>query len=798
MQNYEVFINPRLSGSPVSNSELQLSSDYYVYTQTLGGGVTSQYNIRGYLNNSQNQLIIDQFAAYLQNNLSQTEMNEIYYDDRKLSIVFNKFYQTSIVNGIPSPTIYIDEQLTNTINIIIQDAYWNWDGTETLRPEGAPANIINSTRIENQREFLYEFTNEDSYYIPIKLERNYDKTAGEKFKVCNDVIDVQIEPLLAESYVGGIISANQNFFDELAAVSPSNPGVSNIVSSILQCFVDTNLETNENIIFNTNALGVSFLENRGQYTEGAGYQIPLTLSQPSVRGIEQVEIQIEYLTAGESDVAFTDNFLIQWEEGQQIKKVNITINNDLEIEQVESVRLKIVQLLNVYGGVNTTHEVFILDNTVLRKVGFESVGDGFSLVQTIRGDFIFNINALEGDLIELNVILDQPSLVGGESVDIVFSYLGFLNAATQNSDFTLISPQRVEFIQGEQSKTVQIQLEGDQIAEYIEAVTVSLSNPIGLILDGTFAPIFGTLNIQDNTILNKPVVFSLQSLFRQKGRSVNGIIGTELRELNSNATNEQSNNWLVRFGHPYNEATQPFDQNFETYPNFNFGLEIADLVITKLDLLITNQGEAIEYEGQTIEFGETFILNITGNNFQFNLPTNAVLGETAVTYGTNSFQRPIYLNANYAFAIRYTSPTVPEDGANLGFHRFELKGAETNILNLGNFSLPAQDNFSIDKYYLQSMYSNMGVTYESGGICTEIFTGENHRHLIKMNGIILLDAYANATDYFDFSFNLENELITICPTIDGFDGEVGSWQSIPYELVDLSNIPQDDGGTGGE
>jgi len=798
MQSYEVFLNPRLSGSPVSNSDLQLSDDYYVYTQTLGGGVTSQYNIRGYLNNSQNQLIIDQFAAYLQENLSQSELNEIYYDDRKLSIVFNQFFQTTIVNGTPSPTVYIDEQLNNTINIIVQDAYWNWDGEETLRPEGAPANIINSTRKENQREFLYEFTNEDSYYIPIKLERNYDKTVIETFKVCNDVIDVQIEPLLAESYVGGIIDANQNFFDELAAVSPSNPGVSNIVSSILQCFVDTNLETNENVIFNSNALGVSFLENRGEYTEGAGYQIPLTLSQPSIRGIEQVEVQIEYLTADASDVTFTDNFLIQWEEGQQLKNVNITINNDLEIEQIESVRLKLVQLLNVYGGANTIHEVAITDNTVLRKVGFEGIGEGFTLVQTIRGDFIFNINASEGDLIELNIVLDQPSLVGGESIDVIFSYLGFLNQATQNSDFTLISPQRVEFAQGEQSKTVQIQLEGDQVAEYIEAVTVSLSNPIGLILDGTFAPLFGTLNIQDNTILNKQVVFNLQSLFRQKGRGVDGVIGTELRELNSNATNEQSNNWLVRFGHPYNEATQPFDQNFETYPNFNFGLEIADLVITKLDILVTNQGEAIEYEGQNIEFGETFILNITGNNFEFNLPTNAVLGETTVTYGLNSFQRPIYLNANYAFAIRYTVPIISEDGAGLSFHRFELKGAETNILNLGDFSLPAQDNFSVDKYYLQSTYSNMGVTYESGGICTETFAGENHRHLIKMNGIILLDAYANATDYFDFNFNLGNNLTTICPITNGFAGESGSWESIPYELVDITDIPQDDVTTGGE
>jgi hypothetical protein len=798
MQQFDLFLNPRFTGSPITVSELELSDDYYVYTQSLGGGITSEFNIRGYLNNSQNQIVIDNFIQYLNENSNEAERKEIFYDDRKLSIVFNQFFQTTVAGGTPSPTVFIDDQLKNTINIIVSDNSFAWDGNEFVRPSGAPASIGGASRIDSTRDYLYEYTNEDSYYLPIKLYKNYDKTAIETYKVCNDVIDVQIQPILAESYVGGIIDLNAEYFEILENVSPSNPGESNVVSSILQCFVDTNLETNENVVFNNNALGVSFLENRGQYIEGAGYPIPLTLSQPSIRGIEEVEVVVEYVTADPNDVIIGENFLIQWGIGEQFKTINLTVNNDLVVEQPESIIIKLTSLLNVYGGDNLEHNAVIIDNTIFRKVGF--TGDLGQMYQTLRGDLMFTLNAQEGDLVRLELTLDQTSSLGGESVDVVFSYLNSAqNIAIQEADFRLISPQRVVWGIGELTKTVDIQLLADQIPEFIESVTVSLENPFGLEFDTSVYPIQGAVNIVDATIITKPVVFNLGDLYRQKGRMTEGNSATHLRRLSSEATNQESNVWLVKMGHQYNEATQDFDQSFSSFPDFNFGFDSDGDFVSKIEMIITNNGDDIIFDGQTVPAGEDFIIPVTGNEFQFFLPTNAILGETTVQLGEFTFNRPIYLRADYGMKLRYIHPTIPVSGIENGFHNFVMKGSEDGeTLNLGTFTTTAPVNPFVNRYNLQTTYTNMAVTYESGGLCTDTFLGEIHKHKITMNGIVILDDYSNDTNYSDFNFRLSTLLSTICPITTGFDGEAGSWQSIPYELFDPTDESETtDGSTGG-
>jgi hypothetical protein len=551
-------------------------------------------------------------------------------------------------------------------------------------------------------------------------------------------------------------------------------------------------------VFNNNALGVSFLENRGQYIEGAGYPIPLTLSQPSIRGIEEVEVVVEYVTADPNDVIIGENFLIQWGIGEQFKTINLTVNNDLVVEQPESIIIKLTSLLNVYGGDNLEHNAVIIDNTIFRKVGF--TGDLGQMYQTLRGDLMFTLNAQEGDLVRLELTLDQTSSLGGESVDVVFSYLNSAqNIAIQEADFRLISPQRVVWGIGELTKTVDIQLLADQIPEFIESVTVSLENPFGLEFDTSVYPIQGAVNIVDATIITKPVVFNLGDLYRQKGRMTEGNSATHLRRLSSEATNQESNVWLVKMGHQYNEATQDFDQSFSSFPDFNFGFDSDGDFVSKIEMIITNNGDDIIFDGQTVPAGEDFIIPVTGNEFQFFLPTNAILGETTVQLGEFTFNRPIYLRADYGMKLRYIHPTIPVSGIENGFHNFVMKGSEDGeTLNLGTFTTTAPVNPFVNRYNLQTTYTNMAVTYESGGLCTDTFLGEIHKHKITMNGIVILDDYSNDTNYSDFNFRLSTLLSTICPITTGFDGEAGSWQSIPYELFDPTDESETtDGSTGG-
>ena len=780
MQKFELLLNTSFTGSPLTVSELELNDDYFVYTQSLGGGVTSEFNIRGYLNDSQNQIIIDGFVEYLNQNSSDIERKEIFYDDRKLSIIFNQFFQTTISNGTPSPTVFIDNQLVNTINIIVSDNNFNWDGNEVVRPDGAPASIIGGSRINSTRNTLYEFTSEDSYYLPIKIYKNYDKTSIETYKVCGDVIDVQIDPELAESYLSGIIDQNSDFFEQLESVSPSNPGESNIVSSVLQCFVDTNLETNENVIFSNNALGVSFTEQIGMYTEGLSYGIPISLSQPSVRGIEEIEIEVEYLSADSSDITILDNLVVKWEEGEQVKNIRITINNDINIEETEMLTLKISSFFNVYLEKKYTHTMNLIDNTVLRNVSFSNVA--VSSMQDVDGLLEFNLNAEEGETVNLQVSLDQAS-IGGESVEVYFFYISRNQSAPINeTDFRLLSPQTITWGVGELNKIVEISTLKDNIPESVESIGVRLINPIGVNL-GRNAIIKGLINIQDSTIIRKNVAFNIGNIYRQKGRMASELSSTQLRVLTSEATNENSNSWLVKMGNQYNEATQGFDQSFNSFPNFNFGFDTEDNLTSRIDLIITNNGESIIFNEQEVLGGEDFSIQISDNNYQFFLPTNSELGSTVVQIEGASYYKPVYLKADYGMRIKYTHPTIPVDGIQRGFHNFIMKGSPPQqTVGLGEFSLTGTEDPFNNIYNLQTTYDNMSVTYEEGGLCTEGFEGDNHKHKITINGIALLDDYNNDTNYNEFNFKLSTLLNTICPTTNGFDGETGSWESVPYEL----------------
>lgn len=261
------------------------------------------------------------------------------------------------------------------------------------------------------------------------------------------------------------------------------------------------------------------------------------------------------------------------------------------------------------------------------------------------------------------------------------------------------------------------------------------------------------------------------------------LSGTQLRVLTSEATNENSNSWLVKMGNQYNEATQGFDQSFNSFPNFNFGFDTEDNLTSRIDLIITNNGESIIFNEQEVLGGEDFSIQISDNNYQFFLPTNSELGSTVVQIEGASYYKPVYLKADYGMRIKYTHPTIPVDGIQRGFHNFIMKGSPPQqTVGLGEFSLTGTEDPFNNIYNLQTTYDNMSVTYEEGGLCTEGFEGDNHKHKITINGIALLDDYNNDTNYNEFNFKLSTLLNTICPTTNGFDGETGSWESVPYEL----------------
>lgn len=197
MQRQEILLNRRLrSNGQVIQSNLNLQNNYYVYTQNLGGGLTNEFNVRAYLNDPQNQLIIDQFIVYMQNNTTDSEFLEIFYDDNKLQNVFNAFFESELQGQNVSVTAIIDQSLSNTISIVVNDNVWNWDGNSAISSmTGLPESVVNATRNENSREELVSHTSEDSYYVPVKINYHTSQIPRNKFKVCDNIVDIRLNPI---------------------------------------------------------------------------------------------------------------------------------------------------------------------------------------------------------------------------------------------------------------------------------------------------------------------------------------------------------------------------------------------------------------------------------------------------------------------------------------------------------------------------------------------------------------------------------------------------------------------------
>ena len=205
MQKHELILNRRFVGSNGSQSQLQLQNNYFVYTQSLGNGLTNEFNIRAYLNNPNNQVIIDQFIQYIESNTTQEQFLEIYYDDTKLKNVFNQFFSTTVQGGQITGSAVIESNLQNTITITIYDNLWNWNGESVSTSlDGIPESISNSTRQNQGRLDIVSFTSEDSYYIPVNINHNTGQIPRNKFKICDEQIDTRINPLQVLATIQGV------------------------------------------------------------------------------------------------------------------------------------------------------------------------------------------------------------------------------------------------------------------------------------------------------------------------------------------------------------------------------------------------------------------------------------------------------------------------------------------------------------------------------------------------------------------------------------------------------------------
>lgn len=217
MQRHTILMNFGFSdtGSTiVVNASAVTTVDGYQITniQGLGGGIVNSSNVRGFLNDDVNDIIINDFFSYLTGSTTTEEFSEIYRSDQKLSDVFNDYYTSSIVNNQLPSTAVINNSLTGTVEIALSNNYiHNMDGISPSQGlDNIPMSINYSTRKQDTKNALTTFTNEQSYYIPVFVKRNHKEMARLKFDVCDNIINLLLNPPCPEPPKDIVITTTVN------------------------------------------------------------------------------------------------------------------------------------------------------------------------------------------------------------------------------------------------------------------------------------------------------------------------------------------------------------------------------------------------------------------------------------------------------------------------------------------------------------------------------------------------------------------------------------------------------------
>jgi hypothetical protein len=161
MEVINLLLNLRFSGASSGgvDSNMGLSGEYYVnLPNEVGGGIVNEFNVRGYLGSPKNEQITSSFYNYLTGNTSFIEFKEIFYSDRKLSELFNDFYNTTVLSGTPSSLGYIENQLEGTSADTYSKNIHDWNGVASYKQmSGSTLEITGDTFDTSSVEYLETF-----------------------------------------------------------------------------------------------------------------------------------------------------------------------------------------------------------------------------------------------------------------------------------------------------------------------------------------------------------------------------------------------------------------------------------------------------------------------------------------------------------------------------------------------------------------------------------------------------------------------------------------------------------------
>ncbi len=236
MQKFQIVKNISFTANTVSNIDIApgakpvLSNNYFVYKNSTGGNVVNDNNVRDFLDKEENSELAANFVKYLESNTTVSEFKNIFYDNKKLSSVFNEFYRKKFINKNTELTA-ISKNLQNTQSL----GYKNNNFTSDQH------------RLNNNQIYLVETgSSEQNYYINIKIDKKINSLPkgdyGDFFKNCikGNYID--------KNYIFKNTVTKHNIYANIPYIKSQQNNISNnfgyapvLINSFNQSFIGANV-----------------------------------------------------------------------------------------------------------------------------------------------------------------------------------------------------------------------------------------------------------------------------------------------------------------------------------------------------------------------------------------------------------------------------------------------------------------------------------------------------------------------------------------------------------------------------
>ena len=374
-----------------------------------------------------------------------------------------------------------------------------------------------------------------------------------------------------------------------------NDNLPGTIHTIEQCFVDLNMELNENVSTSFPKKTASFRKGLYNLSEGSVDNIYVDLNSPSTLGIE--ELDLAYMGSNgpdaviSQDLAFSGTNLalpirLSWGVGEKTKQIPFSALTDFKIENTEEFYFKLTNFINCTssGIQNTTIRVQNVENFPF--VYIQPYNATFaSATADSNGDYNLVFTMPEGSQLKLGVFLSYPSIYGLEEVDVVFT-----NQSTKTVDYKIYNPYSPLAVNSESSYTKELNNSNGFIitrdSEYFSPYDYST---------GTYAE-FG------------PAFFPAQSIDDDYTSSVVQDSSNQIQSVNPTKFISQSSGEYAIF--------------YRGSHNVNVQITFGDYIgssITSIDgsctmkLLIYKNGSIIKEE-------ELYTKQITGLNTNINIP----------------------------------------------------------------------------------------------------------------------------------------------------------------------------------